>query len=74
MRPTLSFTTTALLLAGVSSAQPTRSARAEVPLGSGIPGPVAAAEEGTKIRLHRRGSAELTREDGAVDFNRAHVS
>ncbi|ORY89618.1 aspartic peptidase domain-containing protein [Leucosporidium creatinivorum] len=74
MRPTLSLTTSALLLAApFTNAQPTRSPRAEVPLGSPSPASPATPDDGTKIRLHRRGSAELMKDDGSLDWGRAHA-
>ncbi|BGP17269.1 hypothetical protein JCM10213v2_005287 [Rhodosporidiobolus nylandii] len=78
MRTATSFSlTSALLLASpFASAIPTLPRRTS--LTEAVPAPSAAAATqaaisgNTKIALHRRGSAELMREDGTIDLNKAH--
>ncbi|GAA5867154.1 hypothetical protein JCM8547_006256 [Rhodosporidiobolus lusitaniae] len=59
----------ALLLSTSASALPSFGRRSSVELAS----PPSSTPAHTKIALHRRGSAELTREDGTVDLGRAHA-
>ncbi|GAA6056435.1 hypothetical protein JCM3770_007467, partial [Rhodotorula araucariae] len=62
----LSLASAILVAAPLSSAVPTRIPR-DVP-----PSPSSDASGATKIRLHRRGSAELMQEDGSIDFAKSH--
>ncbi|GAA5913302.1 hypothetical protein JCM8208_005203 [Rhodotorula glutinis] len=75
MRSTLSFSLCSALLAAsapLGSAVPTRTPPAASWTSSAVP-PAQDAAEGIKISLHRRGSAELTQEDGSIDFGRSHA-
>lgn len=78
MRSALSLSITSALLftAPFASAVPTRSPRDVVELASPVSpaSPEETTTGGHKIALHRRGSAEIQKEDGTVDFNKAHVS
>ena len=75
MRSTLSFSLCSALLAAstpLGGAVPTRTPPAASSTSSAVP-PALDAADGIKISLHRRGSAELTQEDGSIDFGRSHV-
>ncbi|GAA6002800.1 uncharacterized protein JCM10292_001307 [Rhodotorula paludigena] len=77
MRSALSLSITSALLftAPFASAVPTRSPRDVVELASPVSpaSPEETTTGGHKIALHRRGSAEIQKEDGTVDFNKAHA-
>ncbi|GAA6005907.1 hypothetical protein JCM10207_007270 [Rhodosporidiobolus poonsookiae] len=66
MRSSISLSLTSALLLATPFA-------AAVPTPAPELAPASTAAGSTSIALHRRGSAELTREDGTVDFNKAHA-
>lgn len=69
---TLSVGSALLFTTPFVSAFPAFARRASVP--EVAPSSLPTAGAATKIALHRRGSAELTREDGTADLGKAVVS